>query len=81
MIKQKLHIGSDVELVLLALRLLYRQRELRTLRAQVAEAMALEARRATRLRARVGVLRSPTVEGGAGQQPVAVGSEPVDFNS
>jgi LCP family protein required for cell wall assembly len=72
---------SFVIVVLLALRLLYRQRELRTLRAQVAEAMALEARRATRLRARVGVLRSPTVEGGAGQQPVAVGSEPVDLNS
>jgi LCP family protein required for cell wall assembly len=41
--------------VLLGLRLLYRQRELKLLRAQVAEAMALEARRRPLLRAGAGV--------------------------
>jgi LCP family protein required for cell wall assembly len=72
---------SLVIVVLLGLRLLYRQRELKILRAQVAEAMALEARRATRLRARVGVSRGPSVEGGAEQQqPLAVSNEPVDVN-
>ena len=55
---------SFVIVVLLGLRLLYRQRELKLLRAQVAEAMALEARRATRLRARVGVTRAPCGRGG-----------------
>jgi polyisoprenyl-teichoic acid--peptidoglycan teichoic acid transferase len=72
---------SFVIVVLLGLRLLYRHRELKILRAQVAEAMALEARRATRLRARVGVTRRPAVEVGAEQQPVAAGGEPVDVNS
>jgi LCP family protein required for cell wall assembly len=72
---------SLVIVVLLGLRLLYRQRELKILRAQVAEAMDLEARRATRLRARVGVTRRPPIEAGAEQQPVAAGSEPVDVNS
>jgi polyisoprenyl-teichoic acid--peptidoglycan teichoic acid transferase len=72
---------SFVVVVLLALRLFYRQRELKTLREQVAEAMALEARRATRLRARVGVSRRPALEAAAEQQPVTAGSEPVDLNS
>jgi polyisoprenyl-teichoic acid--peptidoglycan teichoic acid transferase len=71
---------SFVVVVLLGLRLLYRQRELKLLRTQVAEAMALEARRATRLRARVGVTRRPVVEPGAEQQPVTAGSGPVDVN-
>ena len=64
---------SFVVVVLLGLRLLYRQRELKLLRAQVAEAMALEARRATRLRARVGVGRRPTVEDGSEKHPVGAG--------
>ncbi len=72
---------SLVIVVLLGLRLLYRQRELKILRAQVAEAMDLEARRATRLRARVGVTRRSPSEAGVEQQPVAAGSEPVDVNS
>jgi polyisoprenyl-teichoic acid--peptidoglycan teichoic acid transferase len=72
---------SFVIVVLLGLRLLYRQRELKLLRAQVAEAMALEVRRATRLRARMGVSRRPPGEAEAEQQPVAAGSEPVDVNS
>jgi LCP family protein required for cell wall assembly len=73
---------SLVIVVLLGLRLLYRQRELKILRAQVAEAMALEARRATRLRARVGVSRRSPVEAGAEQQqPLAAGNEPVDVNN
>ncbi len=70
---------SFVIVVLLGLRLLYRQRELKLLRAQVAEAMALEARRATRLRARVGVSRGPMVE--AGTEQTVAGSELVDTNS
>jgi LCP family protein required for cell wall assembly len=72
---------SLVIVVLLGLRLLYRQRELKFLRAQVAEAMALEARRATRLRARVGVSGGPPIEPGTEQQPVAAGGEPLDVNS
>jgi LCP family protein required for cell wall assembly len=67
---------SFVIVVLLGLRLLYRQRELKLLRAQVAEAMVLEARRATRLRARIGVSRRPAVEGGPEKQPI--GAAPPD---
>jgi LCP family protein required for cell wall assembly len=69
---------SFVIVVLLGLGLLYRQRELKLLRAQVAEAMELEARRATRLRARVGVTSRPPPDAPAGQQPVG---GPVDINS
>jgi LCP family protein required for cell wall assembly len=72
---------SFVVVVLLGLRLLYRQRELKLLRAQVAEAMALEARRATRLRARVGVSRRPPPDAPAEQQPVGVRGGPLDVNS
>ncbi|MFZ1925564.1 MAG: LCP family protein [Solirubrobacteraceae bacterium] len=64
---------SFVIVVLLGLRLLYRQRELKLLRAQVAEAMALEARRAARLRTRIGVSRRAPVEGGPEKQPVGAG--------
>ncbi len=72
---------SFVIVVLLGLRLLYRQRELKALRGQVAEAMALEARGATRLRARVGVARRPPPEAPAEQQPVGTGGGSVDVNS
>jgi LCP family protein required for cell wall assembly len=72
---------SLVIVVLLGLRLLYRQRELKLLRAQVAEAMALEARRAARLRARVGVTRRPPPDAPAEQQPVGTGGGPMDINS
>ncbi len=72
---------SLVIVVLLGLRLLYRQRELKILRAQVAEAMALEARRATRLRARVGVTRRPPLEAAPSSSRSAAGGEPVDVNS
>ena len=72
---------SFVVVVLLGLRLLYRQRELKLLRAQVAEAMALEARRATRLRARVGVSRRLPPDAPAEQQPVGVRGCPLDVNS
>jgi LCP family protein required for cell wall assembly len=61
---------------LLGLRLLYRQRELKALRAQVAEAMALEAARATRLRARIGLGGRPARREAAEQQPPAAAGNP-----
>jgi LCP family protein required for cell wall assembly len=69
---------SFVIVVALGLRLLYRQRELKLLREQVAEAMALEARRAARLGARAGVRTPSAVASGAAQQPQAAGTEPFD---
>ncbi|HXC45959.1 MAG TPA: LCP family protein [Solirubrobacteraceae bacterium] len=67
---------SLVIVALLGLRLLYRQRELKALRAQVAEAMALEAARATRLRARIGLGARPQRQPAAEQQPPAGGEKP-----
>ncbi len=72
---------SFLIVVLLGLRLLYRQRELKILRAQVAEAMALEARRATRLRARVGVTRRPPPDAAPEQLPVGAGGGSSDVDS
>jgi hypothetical protein len=43
--------------------------------------MALEARRATRLRARAGVSRRPPPDAPAEQQPVGAGGGPLDVNS
>jgi polyisoprenyl-teichoic acid--peptidoglycan teichoic acid transferase len=69
---------SFAVVLLLGLRLLYRQRELKLLRAQVSEAMALEAHRATRLAARVGATR---FERGVERQAGAADNEPVDVNA